>query len=198
MIVDDEVLIAEDISDLCHDIGFPPVCVAHTAGSAIDFLSNNEVDLVLLDINLEDDLDGVDIAEFINENSNAEFIFLTSYSDQGTLARVTKTNPSGYIVKPFNKEQLLSTIILTITNRKGRYTKVTAEMINQYSENKITNREFEIIELISAGKSNAEIAEACFLSINTVKYHIKQIFSRLKIKSRMELLSLIRDIQKNA
>lgn len=196
MVVDDEVLIAEDISNLCEDIGFPPVCIAHTAGQAIDYLSNNEVDLVLLDINLEDELDGVDIAEYINKNTNSNFIFLTSYSDQGTLARVTKTNPSGYIVKPFNKEQLLSTIILTITNRKGRHTKVTLEMINEFTASKVSEREYEIIEYICAGKRNAEIAEICFLSINTVKYHIKQIFSRLGVKSRMELLSLIRDIQK--
>jgi len=63
MIVDDEALIAEDIADLCEDIGFPPVFVAYRAGQAIDYLKNNPVDLVLLDINLEDDIDGIEIAD---------------------------------------------------------------------------------------------------------------------------------------
>lgn len=65
MIDDDEALIAEDIADFCEDIGFPPppVFVSYRAGQAIDYLKNNPVDLVLLDINLEDDIDGIEIAD---------------------------------------------------------------------------------------------------------------------------------------
>ena len=195
MIVDDEALIAEDIADLCTDIGFPPVCVAYRAGTAIDYLKNNQVDLVLLDINLEDQIDGVEIAEFINEHCDSEFIFLTSYSDQKTLQRVTKTNPAGFIVKPFNKEQLLSTIILAVSNQRNKYAQLTLDQLNAHVPHKISEREFQIIELICKGKSNAEIADDCFLSINTVKYHIKQIFQRLDLKSRMELLNFVNKLR---
>ena len=195
MIVEDEVLIAEDIADLCEDIGFPPVFVAYRAGQALNYLKENPVDLVLLDINLEDDIDGIEIAEFINKQCNADFIFLTSYSDQNTLAKVVSTNPAGYIVKPFNKEQLLSTIVLVINNKQGKKTKLTRELINASQNSTITEREFEILDLIYSGKTNAEIANDLFLSINTVKYHVKQIFVRLEIKSRIELLTLLRQIK---
>ena len=195
MIVEDEVLIAEDIADLCEDIGFPPVFVAYRAGQALNYLKENPVDLVLLDINLQDEINGIEIAEYINENCNADFIFLTSYSDQNTLARVVSTKPAGYIVKPFNKEQLLSTIVLVINNKQGKKTKLTREIINLSQGSSITEREFEIVDLIYSGKSNAEIAELIFLSINTVKYHVKQIFVRLEVKSRIELLTLLRKIK---
>lgn len=194
LIVDDEALIAEDIADLCEDVGFPPCFIAYRAGQAIDYLKNNPVDLVLLDINLQDQIDGVEIAEFINKECEADFIFLTSYSDQNTLARVTKTNPAGFIVKPFNKEQLLSTITLAITNRRGKSSQLTIEQLNKYFDINLSEREFEIIELILKGKSNIEIGNACFLSVNTVKYHLKQIFVRLNIKSRLELMKIINQI----
>lgn len=192
MIVDDEALIAEDIADLCEDIGFPPVFVAYRAGQAIDYLKNNSVDLVLLDINLEDEIDGIEIAEFINENCKADFIFLTSYSDPKTLTKASSTNPAGYITKPFNKEQLLSTIILAINNLKSAGGSFKYQNLQEaYPTANISEREFEIIELICQGKSNAEIAEATFLSINTVKYHLKHIFTRLEIKSRIELINKV-------
>lgn len=195
MIVEDEALIAEDIADLCEDIGYPPIFVAYRAGQAVDYLKNNPVDLVLLDINLEDSIDGVEIAEFIKKECQADFIFLTSYSDQHTLKRVAATNPAGYIVKPFNKEQLQSTITLAINKKKSKIKDLSKDLIIGHCKTNISDREFQIIELLYAGKSNAEIAELSFLSINTIKYHLKQIFVRLEVKSRMELLKLIREIR---
>ncbi len=195
MIVEDEALIAEDIADLCEDIGLAPVFVAYRAGQAIDYLKNNPVDLVLLDINLEDKIDGVEIAQFIKKECQADFIFLTSYSDQHTLQRVVSTNPAGYIVKPFNKEQLQSTITLALSNKRSKYKNLTKTLIEEHAKVLLTDREFQMIELLFEGKSNAEIAAASFLSINTVKYHLKQIFIRLQVKSRMELLKLIREIR---
>ena len=118
MIDDDEALIAEDIADFCEDIA-PPVFVAYRAGLAIDYLKNNPVDLGLLDINLEDDIDGIEIADYINLNCKADFIFLTSYSDPKTLTKASSTNPAGYITKPLTKEQLLNTIIQAINNLKS-------------------------------------------------------------------------------
>lgn len=121
MIDDDEASIAEDIADFCEDSGFPspPVFVSYRAGQAIDYLKNNPVDLGLLDINLEDDIDGIEIADYINLNCKADFIFLTSYSDPKTLTKASSTNPAGYITKPLTKEQLLNTIIQAINNLKS-------------------------------------------------------------------------------
>jgi len=195
MIIEDETLIAEDIADLCEDIGYPPSFVAYRAGQAIDILKKNPIDLVLLDINLEDSIDGVDIAEFINKECTADFIFLTSYADQHTLKRVSATNPAGYIVKPFNKQQLQSTLILTINAKQKKSSPLTLEALNAFCKTSISEREFEIILLVYQGHSNATIAEKSFLSINTIKYHLKQIFLRLEVKSRMELLNLIRKVR---
>ena len=121
MIDDDEASIAEDIADFCEDIGFPypPVFVSYRAGQTIDYLKNNPVDLGLLDINLEDDIDGIEIADYINLNRKADFIFLTSYSDPKTLTKASSTNPAGYITKPLTKEQLLNIIIQAINNLKS-------------------------------------------------------------------------------
>ena len=62
---------------------------------------------------------------------------------------------------------------------------------NKFSIYNITKREYEIIELIISGKSNKDISETCFISLPTVKSHIKNIFQKMNINSRFEMISLL-------
>jgi len=186
LIVDDDPLIAEDLADLCEEAGIPAAHVSYNPGDALNFLSKNPVDLVLLDVNLEAEIDGIDIADFINSRTKAKIIFLTSYSDEKTVSRVIDCKPVGYIVKPFNKVQLVTTLELFIKSHSDGHEKAYSTRMEAIS---LTEKEKEIMKLIMQGKSNARIAEVSKLSINTVKFHLKNIYSKADVGSKSELLT---------
>ncbi len=196
LIVEDEAIIAEDIAELCTILGYEVLETAHNAGQAINILQSQQPDIILLDINLEDDIDGIEIAEFINERCNIPFIYLTSYADINTLKRAKKTKPQGYIVKPFNKEQLLSSIEIALYNASQNSIPggIDIEKIEKKISQKITNREATILGHIFNGKTNKQMAEIELVSVNTVKYYIKQLYVKFDANSRSSLLARLRKI----
>lgn len=106
LIVEDEPLIADDLSFHLEDIGVHKVIIALKYEKAITLLAEHDFDLVLLDVNLSGERDGIDVANFINRNNPTPFIFITSYYDEETLGRAKKTGPIAYVLKPFNKQDI--------------------------------------------------------------------------------------------
>ena len=196
LIVEDEAIIAEDIAELCTLLGYEVLDTAHNAGQALNILKNQTPDLILLDINLEDDLDGIEIAEYINDHSKIPFIYLTSYADIETLMRAKKTKPQGYIVKPFNKEQLLSTIEIALYNASHNSIPggIDMDKIKQKLSTNITEREGAVLGHIFNGKTNKQMSEIENISVNTVKYYIKQLYVKFDANSRSTLLARVRKI----
>lgn len=106
LIVEDEPLIADDLHLHLEDIGIEQVEVALKYEQALDKLKQHQFDLALLDVNLSGERDGIDLAQFINKQQLAPFIFITSYYDESTLSRAKLTNPLAYILKPFDKRDV--------------------------------------------------------------------------------------------
>jgi len=189
LIVEDEPLIAEDISDLCQLNGYTVCGVAYRALEALELLKSIKPSLVLLDINLEDCMTGIDIAQRLKNQYAIPFIFLTSYADRKTLENAKSTNPMGYVVKPFNKEQLYSTIEIAWSKIDGNATneldmaKVNAQLVEPLSR-----RETEVLSCLLKGMNNQAIAEALFISANTVKFHLKNLYLIFNVHNRVELL----------
>jgi DNA-binding NarL/FixJ family response regulator len=196
LIVEDEAIIAQDIAELCTRLGYEVVEIAHTAGQALTALQSHEIDMVLLDVNLEDELDGIEIAQYIVENKKLPFIYLTSYADMETISRAKQTNPMGYIVKPFNKEQLLSTIEISLHNSSKIQVPqgINVEAINKSITLPLTEREIAILTHIFNGKTNKQMAELEYISVNTIKYYIKQLYTKLDAHSRSSLLAKLRQM----
>ncbi len=122
LIVEDEPLIADDIAFILEDEGYEITGKAVDTKEAIEILENKNPDIVLLDISFDgDDEDGIDLANIINEKYRVPFIFITSYSDKLTINRVKKTDPAGFIVKPFTASEIISTIAIVHykTGKKG-------------------------------------------------------------------------------
>lgn len=116
LIVEDEPLIADDLSYTLQDIGYHVSGIALSAEEAIGILDEEPVDLVLLDINIQGERDGIEIGKILNKEYFLPFIYLTSYSDKATLERAKKTNPLAYLVKPINEKDLLTTIEIALSN----------------------------------------------------------------------------------
>jgi two-component system, response regulator PdtaR len=196
LIVEDEPLIAEDIADLCRLNGYEVCGTAYSAGAALNMIDQYRPGLVLLDINLEDTVSGLDIAAHLREKYAIPFIFLTSYSDKDTLARAKYTTPLGYIVKPFNKEQLYSTIEIAWAQlQKNAAPELDLDKINAKLIEPLSNREAEVLACIFKGMNTKATADALYISINTVKFHIKNLYDKFDAHNRVELIFKLKQIR---
>ena len=116
LIVEDEPLIADDLAFTLKDIGYGIAGICMSANEALSLIDKEEVDLILMDINIEGEMDGISLAEEVKKLYDIPIIYLTSYSDQSTLERAKKTKPLAYLVKPINEKDLLTTIEIAINN----------------------------------------------------------------------------------
>lgn len=114
LIVEDELLIAEMLSEMLQEIAHHVVGIAKNYADAISFLSHHfeKIDLVLLDINLSEDKDGLDLGKEIKTKYGLPIIFITSYSDAQIIKKAVSLLPESYIVKPFRKSDLVSSLEL--------------------------------------------------------------------------------------
>lgn len=119
LIVEDEMIIANDMKMILESIGYEVVGIARAADKAIALLNESRPDLALVDINLGKGMEGVEIGKVIREQFQIPFIFCTSYSDSNTVNEAKQVRPSGYLVKPFNKEDLYVAIEIALTNFSG-------------------------------------------------------------------------------
>ena len=113
-IVEDEPLIAETIKVILEEGGYTICGESDNAKEAIFDIESKKPDLILADIMLEGELDGIEMMQHLNKKITTPFIFLTSLSDAETLERVKSCNPSGFIVKPFNENTILANIELAL------------------------------------------------------------------------------------
>ena len=116
LVVEDEVMIAEDLKETLEDLGYKSVFRAMNFDQSVKTLEQNTIDLVMLDINLNEERTGIDLAEYININYHIPFIFLTSYSGQDTINQVKKTKPSAFLLKPYSENILLASIEIALFN----------------------------------------------------------------------------------
>ena len=116
LIVEDEILVREDIEDCLEDLGHEVVSVASTGAEALSQIPTARPDLVLMDIRLKGDMDGVETARQIRTNFRLPVIFLTAHADDATLQRAKAADPVGYIVKPF-AETTVNAVIQTALHK---------------------------------------------------------------------------------
>ena len=111
-IVEDEPIIMDYLEQCLLDAGFEVVGKADNFDSAKKSIQDSTPDLLLLDIDLGTGPDGVDLAHFVNQQLKIPFLFVTSNTDSKTLDRVKLTNPAGFVMKPFRKDDLSTQIEL--------------------------------------------------------------------------------------
>jgi DNA-binding NarL/FixJ family response regulator len=193
LIVEDEPIIAEDLAVILKKEGYQIAGVANDSTTALDMLHTHSPDLALLDISLGSSGSGIDIAAIINEKYKIPFIFINSFSDLYTLDKVKDVYPHGYIVKPFKKKDILANIEIALHRnlQKQKSLYRTIEELNSISSQKISSKEYEILMDLTKGKSNQELCDIHFISMNTVKTHLKRIFAKLNIKTRVQAIAIM-------
>lgn len=198
LIVEDEPLIAENVADALKRNDFSVSAIVYTKEDALEELKNNLPDVAILDVNLNGKMEGIEIAEKIAGCYNIPFIFLTSYSDKRTLTNAKFTEPSGYIVKPFTEAGLYSSLEIALYNYaqrdKRNFPELKLSTINESLRSPISEREFQLLQLIYNGHSNKQIAAELFISLNTVKKHINNLYLKLDATSHSSAVARIREL----
>jgi PAS domain S-box-containing protein len=112
LLVEDEAIIAMDLQASLESQGYVVIDHLTKGEDVINSLNINRPDIILMDIKLEGEIDGVETAQMIYDNYDIPVIFITSYSNKSIIERAKKTNPFGYIVKPFEDRELYTNIEL--------------------------------------------------------------------------------------
>lgn len=114
LIVEDDGIIAKDIQNTLEGLGYAVAAITSNAEGAIEKAAETQPDLVLMDIMLEGDMDGVEAAEQIRDRFGIPVVYLTAHADEKTLHRAKTTGPYGYILKPFNEMELHTNIEIAL------------------------------------------------------------------------------------
>jgi two-component system, LytTR family, response regulator LytT len=130
LIVEDEVIIAKDMSLTLTKLGYHVVGHSVSGEDAVPMAAEKQPDVILMDIMLKGQMTGIDAAKEIRKKNNIPVIFITAYSDVDTISRVNTSSPFGYIVKPFKANDLRATI---------------ETALNRFNEEKALKNENEVL-----------------------------------------------------
>ncbi|HYK49903.1 MAG TPA: response regulator [Terriglobales bacterium] len=117
LIVEDEALIVEELIERLPYIGFSVIGAVDNADEGIAIATRERPDLVLMDIRLKGEKDGIRAAEEILQQVDASIVYLTAHSDRLTVDRASRTDHDGFILKPFHRRELQSTLAVAMLRR---------------------------------------------------------------------------------
>ena len=195
LIVEDNVIIADDMQSMLEEIGYEVVDNVIVYEQAVEVLKNNHVDLVLIDIILASDKTGIDLGKHIRSQYNIPFIFVTSNSDKATVENAKTVKPDGYLVKPFEQQDLYTSIEIALSN--FNYAKKTSakEMdasdegesltSNSVLKDSIFVKKQHLYYRIQFGDIQFIKADNVYLEVNTVD---KKFLVRSPLKDYLEKL----------
>lgn len=132
LVVEDDVNVAAVLEARLESFGYTVCEIARTGPKAIEAAARHQPDLLLMDILLEGDMNGIEAAEQIGKTSDMPIIFITCLNDPDVLDRAIRTNPFGYLVKPYENAELRSSIEIALV--KHRAAKEREKLITQLEE----------------------------------------------------------------
>ncbi len=137
LVVEDESIVSKDIQHSLKKLGYNVVGAANTGETAVNLALEHMPDIILMDIMLKGEMNGIEAAEAIRKETNIPVIFLTAYADESTLAKAKVTQPYGYIIKPFKEIDIHTSIEMALYKHK-KETEILKERDLLYSlvENK--------------------------------------------------------------
>ena len=182
------------MQSMLEEIGYEIVDNVIVYEQAVEVLKNKEVDLVLIDIILASDKTGIDLGKHIRENYNIPFIFVTSNSDRATVENAKTVKPNGYLVKPFEQQDLYTSIEIALSNFTSVKNNGASEsqeedddrlMSNKVLKDSIFVKKQHLYYRIQFGDIQFIKADNVYLEVNTVD---KKFLVRSPLKDYLEKL----------
>ncbi|MDA3844262.1 MAG: response regulator [Candidatus Kapabacteria bacterium] len=119
LLVEDESIVAQDMRNRLEDLGYTVPAIVPSGEKVLDIIRQTDPDLILMDIKLEGDIDGIRTAELVKEYKDIPIIFLTAYADDNTLKRAKATEPLAYLIKPFDDVSVQISIEIALHKHKA-------------------------------------------------------------------------------
>jgi two-component system, NarL family, response regulator DegU len=198
MIVDDHKLVREGLKAV-FDQG-DEVDVIGEAGSgeeAIEMVGKINPDVILMDISMPG-MNGIQATKVIRDaHPDAKIVILTMLDQEGYVYEAIKAGATGYMLKSTTSDELVNAIQTVNEGKALLHPDATAQLLKEFvqlAENKakdygLSNREMEVLQLLSEGKTNKEIAKDLWISEQTVKTHVAHIFDKLGTSDRTETVA---------
>lgn len=115
LVVEDDAIGAMDLNGILTSLGYSVLGPVSSGAKALDKIKDTTPDLVLMDITIKGDINGIETAKLIKDQIEVPVIFLTAHSDEKTVKQAEQVNPAGYIIKPFDGVKLRKTIESTLS-----------------------------------------------------------------------------------
>ena len=199
-----EVIICDDQEVVCQGLKAilglsPDISVAGIANNgleALELLAEKKADVVLMDLKMPV-MNGIHATKAIKEkHPEVKVLVLTTYDADAWLFDAVRNGADGYLLKDTSREDLILSIREVTIGKTPVDSKVAGKLFNQISKtgipgestigNNLSEREKEILKLISHGMTNAEIAESLYLSEGTVRNYVSSILKKLDVKDRTQ------------
>lgn len=205
MIVEDHVLFRDGLRSLFRNS--PDFEIVGEAGTIQEAVENARVlhpDIVLMDYTLPDGVGPEATKKILRVLPNCKIVFLTVHETEEKLFEAIRAGAKGFLPKNIDGENLIYSLRSLDRGEVAFSRKMTASIIEEFSHTEtmedaheeilaeLTTRQVEILKQIEAGNSNAEIAKRLYISQNTVKNHIKNIFRKLNVENRRQAAQLAR------
>ena len=192
VIVEDNPIISLDLSYYLKKLGYIDIFRCRNENEAYEVLDSLKQAIVFLDINLDAKYSGITIAKTLEHKPTFPYAYITGNTDALTLQKIKGTHPIGFIVKPFQEEEVKALLVLAEHKIKHPVEKADVSLVTlQRLFPELTATEQNIFLKLYEGASNQEIADTLFVFINTVKTHLKTIFSKLRVTSRIKAVQLL-------
>ncbi len=196
VIIDDDSIVLLSLKTIIEAGGIEVLATGKSGADAIALYEKHRPDILLSDIRMEG-MDGITAAEqILQKYADAKVLFLTTFSDDEYVVNALKCGAKGYILK-----QDFEGIVPALQAVYSGQSVFGGEIVNKlpsinakdcraekFSEKGITEKEYEIIELVAQGLSNKEISEKLFLSEGTVRNYLSNVLDKLDLRDRTQLV----------
>ena len=200
LIVDDHPIFrAGAASTLSAESDLSVVGEASNTTDALELILTKQPDLVLMDIRLDGDVNGIGLAMQIRANwPEIKIIVLTNYSYEPYIRAMMEAGVEGYLLKDVPPTEVIHSVRMVMDGRSVFSALVIQKVVKGYlgafggkdgnGAETITERETAVLELLANGVSNSEIAERLNISVATVQFHLTGIYGKLGVRTRSEAL----------
>jgi DNA-binding NarL/FixJ family response regulator len=194
LIAEDHTLVSQGLEVmLSNSEGIDLVGVVDTGGDAVAKAAHEEIDVILMDVNLGASMSGIEATRKIKEEyPGTKVLVLTMFTDPGTVAEAVKAGADGYLSKGSSREAVVRAIRDVGQGRAVLDPNVTEGIFGRISgkdPHALSDRELEVLQEISHGKSTREVAELIHVSEDTVKTYLKAVYRKLGVHDRTEAVA---------
>ena len=167
------------------------VGLAKNGEEAVELVASLQPDICIMDIEMPVKT-GLDAAEELR-GSDCKIIILTTFARPGYFERARKAGVRGYLLKDSPIEDLVNSIRIIMDGRRIYAPELVDFVYEDDSENPLTERESQVLELVAEGKTTKEIAAELFLSAGTVRNYISTILDKLGVGNRIEAIARFKE-----